>query len=141
MKSRTKRLTRIAACVLVLGAGAAAWLGYMLLSPESSWNQADAIRCTLEWGRLAPFPASARNLTITTSGGSFTRSFHVSFTASEDDIESWLQQSPGTRGVVPKNKTPDIREFEITPGGGGAIGGTVSVEDAEHLVLIDMSWS
>ena len=141
MTVRTKRILRIIGCVLVLGAVAAAWLGYMLLSPESSWNRASAIRCTLEWGQLAPFPQSARNLIITTSGNMFTRSFHISFTAPADDIERWLQESPGPRKVVPKTESPGIREFEIYPGGGGAVGGTVRVEDAVHRVLIDMSWS
>ena len=136
-----KRALRIVGCFLVLGAAATAWLGYMLLSHESSWNRASAIRCTLEWARLAPFPQSAGKLTITTSGSAFTRSFHVSFTAPAEDIERWLQQSPGTRQAVPTTETPGVREFEIRPGGGGAIGGTVSIDDGEHRVSIDVSWS
>ncbi len=141
MHPRTKRILRIVGYVLVLGAGAAVWLGYMLFSPESLWNRASTIRCTLEWGRLAPFPASARNLTITTSGSMFTRSFHVSFTAPADEIELWLEQSPGIRGLGPPSYPPGVREFEIRPGGGGAIGGGVSVDDTDHSVSIDVSWS
>ena len=140
MKPRTKRILRIVGCVLAVGAVAAVWFGYMLFSPGSSWNRAAAIRCTLEWGRLAPFPASARDLKITTSGNMFTRSFHISFTAPADDIELWLRQSPGTRGVVPTTETPSIREFQIAPGG-GAQAASASVDDAKHRVSIDVSWS
>jgi hypothetical protein len=99
-----------------------------------------AIRCTLEWGRLSPFPASAEQITITTEGSMFTRAFRASFTAPAPDIERWLQDSPGTRAAISTSPSPGVRHFEIAPGG-GAQHGEVNVDDALHSVSIYVFWS
>ena len=43
----------------------------------------------------APFPTSARQLTITIHGSMFTREYRASFAAPPEEIEEWLRQSPG----------------------------------------------
>ena len=106
-------------------------------SPE---EYRSAVECTLEWGRLSPFPPSAQQLAIKIEGGFFTRSFRVSFTAPPADIERWLQVSPGTRETSPTTPSPGIRHFQIAPGG-GANGAEVSVEDTTNQVSIYVSWS
>jgi hypothetical protein len=103
-------------------------------------NRQSAIDCTLEWGRLAPFPASAEQFSITTHGNMFTREFRASFIASPTEIERWLKESPGTRQAVPTTPFPNVRKFQIAPGGGAQFA-EVSVDDAKHQVFIVVSWS
>ena len=106
-------------------------------SPE---DYQTAVKRTLEWGRLSPFPPSAQQLAVKIEGGLFTRSFRVSFTAPPTDIERWLQASPGTRETSPTTPSPGIRHFQIEPGG-GANRAEVRVEDTTHQVSIYVSWS
>jgi len=74
---------------------------FALLMPSNARDNAspsklaEMVRITLEWGRLAPFPATATDFDIKTEGGSFTRSFRGSFTDTPDRIEAWLAASPG----------------------------------------------
>src|SRR4051794_28571534 len=107
MKPRTNGILLWLCGVFLVGICGVAWLGY------TSRDRASAIDCTLIWGRLAPFPASAGSFTISTTGNMFTRGFRSSFTAPATDIEQWLQQSPGTRDIQPSSPSPGIRQFEI----------------------------
>ncbi len=138
MKTRTRRL--FLPVVIVFGAAGASWLAYSLLSPYSSRNRSSAIDCTLEWGRLASFPSSAHQLTITTHGNMFTREFRTFFVAPPEDIEEWLQNSPGTREAVMTMPSPGFRRFKITPGGGAEFA-EVTVDDIQHQVSIKVYWS
>jgi hypothetical protein len=144
MKIRTKRLlvtlVLVLGSILVFGAAAASWFAYSFLSPDSSRNRASAIDCTLEWGRLDPFPPSAQQLTITTHGGMFTREFRTSFVAPSADIDEWLQIAPGTREAVVTVPSPGVRHFQIAPGGGAAFA-EVIVDDTQHRVSIKVYWS
>ena len=127
--------------VTVLGTG---FLGFMVYvtNPESGTpsDTRSAIECTLEWGRLAPFPPSAEQLSITIHGNMFTREFRTSFTASAPEIERWLKESPGIRETSPTVPSQGVRKFQIRPGG-GAGRAEVSIDDAKHQVFIDVSWS
>jgi hypothetical protein len=96
--------------------------------------------CTLQWGRLAPYPPSARQISIKPEGNMFTRAFRASFTAPADEIERWLQESPGTRGAAATTVSPGIRHFEIVPGG-GAQAARVTVNDTTSQVYIYVCWS
>ena len=101
-------------------------------------SQAEMIPPILAWGRLAPFPKSAKNLEIHTEGGMFTRGFRALFTAPAADVERWLKASPGTREA----KQPEpatIRRYDIAPGD-GANRALVTVENGT-LVEIYVSWS
>ncbi|WP_435020913.1 hypothetical protein TA3x_002088 [Tundrisphaera sp. TA3] len=142
MKFRRKALILMAGCFagsLLAGVG----VGYQLFSPHSSRNRASAIRRTLEWGRLEPFPASARDLKIVTEGSMFTRSFRTSFVAPVADVERWLRQSPGTRDDARASTGTGFRRFQIQPGGGAnhAELTVVPDNDAEQRVSIYVSWS
>ena len=140
MKPRTKRILLWVCGIFLVGICGVAWLGYSLFSPNSLRNRASAIDCTLTWGRLAPFPASAQNLTISVTGNMFTRGFRSSFAAPAADIEQWLQQSPGTRETAPTTPSPGVRHFEIPPGG-GAQWAEVTVDDTNYRVSIYVYWS
>jgi hypothetical protein len=143
MKTRTKRLLTVSlllGSVLVFGAAGVSWLAYSLLSPDSSLNRASAINCTLEWGRLAPFPPSAQHLTITAHGSMFTREFRTFFVAPPADIEEWLHRSPGTDEAVVTTPSAGVRHFQIKPGGGAEFA-EVTVDDTQHSVSIYVYWS
>ena len=142
--TRKQILIGVAAFV---GAGIAAVVSFFVLiaylfSGESGapTHNESAIECVLQWGRLSPFPSSAEEFTITTQGNMFTRGFRASFTAPAADIEQWLQQSPGTRAVLPETPLPGVRHFEIAPGG-GAQHAEVTVDDTKHHVSIYVCWS
>jgi hypothetical protein len=94
---------------------------------------------TLKWGRLAPFPASAKNFKITTEGGSFSRAFRASFIAPAADVQRWLRESPGTRDVTPKPESAKAMRYVIDPGGGAAYA-EVTVEGGT-LVKVYVYWS
>jgi hypothetical protein len=139
-----KVFVAMAVVVLVVAVAWIAFLGFMVYvtNPESGTpsDKRSAIECTLEWGRLAPFPPSARQLSITIHGSMFTREFRTSFTASPAEIERWLKESPGIQESSPTVPSQGVRKFQIRPGG-RAQRAEVSIDDAKHQVLIDVSWS
>jgi hypothetical protein len=139
-----KLLVATGVAVLVV---AVAWIGFLgfvtyVTNPESGTpsDMRSAIECTLEWGRLAPFPPSAEQFTITTHGTMFTRQFRTSFTAAPAEIERWLKDSPGIQEISPTVPSTGVRKFQIRPGG-GAQHAEVLIDDAKHQVFIDVSWS
>ena len=95
----------------------------------------------LKQNRLVPLPASAQQEAMCEFGPvlvgdfQFTRGFEMSFLAPPADIERWLQQSPGTRAVVPTTSLFRQRKFEVVPGG-GASQAEVTVDDAQHRITI-----
>ena len=139
MKARTKHVLLLLAVAFLTGTFCISWLGYHFFSPNSSRNRASSIHTILTWGQLAPFPESARRLTISATGNMFTRGFRASFTAPSADIERWLRQSPGTAGP-PSTPYPGLRHFRIEPGG-GAQGAEVTVNDSRNRVSIYVWWS
>lgn len=93
---------------------------------------------TLEWGRLAPFPTSAREIIIMAEGGPFSRSFHWQFRASKSELEAWIKSSPGlleAESTYGEGKT----KYRIKPGG-GANRAEVTIGD-DGSVQIYTSWS
>ena len=98
-----------------------------------------AIKCVCEWARLAPFPRSAANLTVRTSGSMFTREFDVEFDGPLKDINDWIALSPGTTALVPE-KAGSRRHYSIIPGGGAEFA-ELTVDDATGHVHIHAYWS
>ena len=103
-------------------------------------RKAEMIALVLEWGRLAPFPASAANLIVETEGSAFTRTFRASFFAPADDIRVWIQNSPGLREAVAEDLADDTDFYRIAPGG-GADRAEVRIDYALNRVEIYVSWS
>jgi len=102
-------------------------------------DKRSGIKATLEWGRLASFPKSARDLVVTTEGNMFTRSFRVSFSAPKEDIARWTEESPGLRETQPEKQNSQ-RKFVIKPGG-GAVYAEVVIDDATNQVRTYVAWS
>lgn len=105
-----------------------------------AWDRHQMRRAVLEWGRLAPFPESARDFRIQTEGSMFSRAFRVSFTAPIADIDRWLGESPGTRDVAPERPGANVRRFLISPGK-GAQKAEITVEDSTGEVRVYVAWS
>lgn len=117
--------------MLILGVS-----GYLYLQNANFHSGLDA---TKEWARLNDFPATATDVTVETRGGSFTREFTVTFVAPLEDINTWLHQSPGAKGVTPTIKG-FVRRYEIDPGG-GAQHAELEVDERTATVWINVWWS
>ncbi|MBI5725008.1 MAG: hypothetical protein HZA50_13690 [Planctomycetes bacterium] len=96
---------------------------YLLLTQNDRMNRDPAaktemIETTLEWARLAPFPQKAANFNIYTEGSAFTRTFKGSFTATEEIIKTWVEQSPGLQDAKIESISVKKKKYIISPGGG-----------------------
>lgn len=105
----------------------------------SEADKRTGIRLTLEWGRLAPFPKSARDLVIAKTGNIFTRGVRVNFYAPKEDIALWVEESPGLKETQPK-KEGSQRTYDIKPGG-GAQHAEVVIDDSTNKVQVYVFWS
>lgn len=103
-------------------------------------SQKEMLQLTLAWARLEPLPPHADNLSVSTEGSAMTRSFRVSFSAPQDEIDAWLQQSPGTSSTFAQILDADRLKYTIEPGG-GASRAEVIVDTKNHTVEIYVSWS
>ncbi len=102
-------------------------------------KQKEMMAIALEWGRLSPFPASATHVSVETEGNSFTRSFRARFVAPKQDIQSWINDSPGLNEAVPKELSDNKVKYSIIPGG-GANQAEVMIDYVLNQVEIYVSW-
>ena len=145
MKNKTKLPKLIIALVsAILLVVSVAFAGLFLVPSNSRDNQDPAkqkemMALVLVWGRLSPFPASATNVSIKTEGGSFTRSFHASFIAPKQDIQSWINVSPGLNETTPDELSDNKVKYIISPSG-GANKAEVTIDYDLNQVQIYVSW-
>ena len=86
---------------------------------------------------MSPIPDTASAVSVETRGGPFTREFSIRFYAPLDDIDAWLEHSPGTTALEPMvNDTK--RVYTIEPGG-GAMHAEVTIDG--EMVIIHTYWS
>jgi len=109
--------------IILIIAGIIAWRISVALD-------ASAIDTAQTWARLAPFPATARDLHV---------QFKITFVAPKQDVASWIKMSPGPASA---KQSADGSEtvYEIAPGG-GATSAEVRVDPSTGRVSIDTSWS
>jgi hypothetical protein len=143
-KARLSKLL-IAIVVAAFLVGFVTFAGLFFVSSNSRNNQDPAkqkemMTFVLEWGRLAPFPANAINVLIETEGSSFTRSFHVSFVAPKQDIQTWIKESPGIKEATPEELSDNKIMYRITPGD-GANKAELTIDYTFNKVDIYVSWS
>lgn len=91
---------------------------------------------TLEWGRLTPFPKTAKDFEIYTEGNSFTRTFKGSFTDTPEHIKAWLLSSPG----VTEGKKSSDGKYILKTSEGVAYGEVVVSPDSQSL-MFEVAWS
>lgn len=60
----------------------------------SHYQHQERIRATLAYGELALLPPSVTNVEVATEGGLFSRTFWLTFRASDTELATWLKQSP-----------------------------------------------
>lgn len=72
--------------------------------------KAHAIEVTLRWSRLAPLPKSAK-IILAERGviGIFNTEYRCQFTATKEDINQWLEKSPGIKTAARYKPTHDGR--------------------------------
>ena len=134
-----KRGRKLSLLLILLSAGCPSCA---LLGERGEMSEADkrvAIDMTLEWGRLAPFPKSARDLVIAKTGNIFTRGVRLSFYAPKEEIARWVEESPGLKETQPK-KEGSQSKYEIKPGG-GAQHAEVVIDDSTDKVQVYVFWS
>jgi hypothetical protein len=146
MKNKAKLLKYLIAIVV---AAFFIWLtalaGFLFLPTNARDNQ-DPVKqkemmvLVLEWGRLAPFPANAANVTVETEGSLFTRDFRASFIAPKQDIQNWIKNSPGFIAVIPEKITDSKVRYHIVPGS-GANKAEVTIDSILNKVEIYVSWN
>ncbi|MFD1469529.1 hypothetical protein ACFQ48_14975 [Hymenobacter caeli] len=78
-------------CTLLVALGAALIAVFSFLFGRSKQNKVEA---ALAYGRLAQLPAGAQNIHINTAGSLFSRTFWLTFTASDTAIYAWVRRSP-----------------------------------------------
>lgn len=122
-----------------------ALLGFLLISSNTRDNldpvkQKEMMSLMLEWGRLAPFPLSASDVSIQAEGSSFTRSFRASFIASRQEIETWIINSPGLNKAIPTQLSDSKVQYKIVPKD-GTNKAEVIIDYALNKVEIYVSWS
>jgi hypothetical protein len=110
--------------------------GYLYLQNVNYHSGLDAAKA---WARLNDFPSTAPNVSVEATGSMFTREFTVTFVAPLEDINSWIDQSPGTKDGTP-TIMGSVRKYEIEPGG-GAQRAELQVDDRTRTVKIKASWS
>ncbi|MCC9603356.1 hypothetical protein LOC67_22635 [Stieleria sp. JC731] len=100
---------------------------------------ANGLEAAQHWARMSPLPESATGLHVETRGGPFTREFTIRFNAPPDDLNSWLNRSPGTSNLKPVvNGKSQV--YNVEPGN-GAMHAEVTVDDDTNSVVIHTYWS
>ena len=122
--------------------GAAAVVALCLIGALSVnvFLERSALSIARTWARVAPLPASARDLEVDVLGSMFTREFEVSFKASPQEITEWLRRSPGIQDAGPPQVRGSLCRYVIKPGG-GAQWAEVKVDARWNRVTIRTYWS
>jgi len=135
-----KRFVQIGGSFLLGAVLFFALAGWLLLSSQSPLNRASAIEASCEWARLAPFPPSASRPQIEVRGSMFTREFRISFSASPDDVQTWLQNSPGVLDAKVIEGEDGEVIYAIQPGGGAQFA-ELRLSSDKRTISIRTYWS
>ena len=122
----------------------AAMIVFLIPTNEKGNNtpakQAEMIKITTEWCRLAPFPKETKNFTIYTEGSPMTRTFKGSFSSSNDVLERWIKESPGLMDAKIEKISKNKKKYIILPGGGAAYAEVV-IDHETKKVTSETYWS
>jgi len=128
--------------MVITGAGALFFvtLAGPALCSNTPKNRAYAVAVAQKWAGLAPLPTSARDVVVEVEGSAFTREVTLTFEAEPEEIETWLEVSPGTTDVVPKELIGGSLEYSISPKGGAAFA-QITLSSDRRRVRIVAYWS
>jgi hypothetical protein len=141
-RGKNKRISRMFGLFIVLGGVIALFFAAACNSRDNrnSPKKAEMKKLTLEWGRFAPFPPSAKNFQIRTEGSSFTRTFIAQFHADSSAIENWIQDSPGLREATTEKINDGKYNYTISPGEGACCAKAI-IDFKNGSVVVEVSWS
>ena len=103
-------------------------------------KRVEMVRLATEWGRLAPFPATARHFAIHTEGNMFTRTFRGSFVDTTEVISKWLYDSRGISEGKSEIQPDKSTEYVLVTGGSASYAEVIVSPDGTH-VSFRVSWS
>ena len=81
-------------------------------------SEACALSTIAEWTGTSPLPKTAYGIRVRSVGSAPTRELTVEFKAPREDVERWLRESPGTKGIQPVAKSDGSLCLKIKPRGG-----------------------
>jgi hypothetical protein len=102
-------------------------------------KQEQMLKILLDWGRLAPIPADAKDFTIYTTGSSMSRQFHAHFLLNKVEMDKWISISPGLHYASKQELTNNVKKYIIFPPGGDAQRAIMIYNLYTHEVQIDVS--
>lgn len=134
----TGKLRRCARRLLILLLVIIVFSTLAACQPDLEESNNSARSAVTDWCRLAPFPSTRANEKIVVSGSSFTRGFEVWFTLSADELDGWIQNSPGLQDATVET-SGDITTYLIKPK--DAAYGLVRINKKTGEVYIKTYWS
>ncbi len=104
------------------------------------FSNAQGLKITREWARLAPYPEGVRRFNVRVTGSMFTRQFKVDFELPRPEIDAWLAACPGIQDAKVDQRGRGLKHYEIKPGG-GAQHAEMTVNEEKCTVSINVYWS
>lgn len=114
-------------------------VGVLSIQYYKQHDQNEIIRVTREWANVSSFPEHATITLIEKEGSTFSREFHVRFTAPEDEIRKWLSDSPGMSTILPEIEE-GVETYSIKPSGGAQFA-QVIYDTKSNKIVIRVYWS
>ena len=76
----------------------------------------ERIRVALEFGHLAELPDNSKNITVDTQGSMFSRTFWLTYEATQQEIDNWIKKSQKLDKKEKKiRRTNDYKIFQKDP--------------------------
>jgi hypothetical protein len=125
-----RALGKILLSLVIIGIAAVAWLAWKIIHPAGG-SRSYVEEIMRDIGKLAPIPRSAQNVRV----GSHWFRVTASFSAPREDIQRWIDESPGLQGFTGEriDNGPRVRYGKLT----GNQSVQVTVEEAtDHVDVI-----
>ena len=91
----------------IVAAGILLTLIFLCYVFYTHYQHEERIRTALNYGHLAPLPATATQVKVDTEGNLFSRTFWLTFQANDAEINAWLKASP----TLVKTSTSQTSQF------------------------------
>jgi hypothetical protein len=108
--------------------------------PKDSKDKEEMKRILCMWARVASFPNDAKDFQIVTAGNMFTRGFRAHFVSTKENLQKWVEESVGLKGVGGRVNSDGWTTYEIKPGGGAGYA-VVMIDSRISFVVVYAYWS